>query len=100
VCSSDLPPAINQFAKPLDRAEALPLFKLLAKYAPEDKAAKKDRLLEKAKRVASGGEALAGRHVRVATRPSFRRALLTPSARKYSRICRRAPPPRTRPSTT
>jgi len=55
-----VPPAINQFAKPLDRAEALPLFKLLAKYAPEDKAAKKDRLLEKAKRVASGGEALAG----------------------------------------
>lgn len=41
-----VPPAVNQFTQPLDRAEALPLFKLLTKYAPEDKKAKKERLVK------------------------------------------------------
>jgi len=39
-----IPPSINVFRNPLDRAEAVPVFKLLEKYRPEDKAAKKDRL--------------------------------------------------------
>jgi large subunit ribosomal protein L7Ae len=39
-----IPPAINQFLKPLDRAEAAPLFKLLDKYKPESKAEKKARI--------------------------------------------------------
>ena len=39
-----VPPSINQFFHPLDRAEAVPVFKLLSKYQPETKAQKKERL--------------------------------------------------------
>ena len=53
------PPAINQFRKPLDRAEALPLFKLLAKYKPETKAEKKARIGAMAVAKAAGKEAAA-----------------------------------------
>lgn len=49
-----VPPAINQFRKPLDKAEALPIFKLLAKYTPEDKAAKRARLAAAAAAKAAG----------------------------------------------
>jgi large subunit ribosomal protein L7Ae len=55
------PPAINQFRKPLDRAEALPLFKLLAKYRPETKAEKKVRLETQAKAKAAGSSGTASK---------------------------------------
>jgi len=44
-----VPPAIHQFTKTLDRNQAQSLFKLLVKYRPETKEAKKKRLLEQAK---------------------------------------------------
>jgi large subunit ribosomal protein L7Ae len=44
-----VPPALNQFTKTLDKNTAGVLFKLLSKYRPEDKAAKKARLLAAAK---------------------------------------------------
>ena len=50
-----IPPAINQFLKPLDRAEAAPLFKLLDKYKPETKAAKKVRIEAAAQAKAAAG---------------------------------------------
>ncbi|KAB5516510.1 hypothetical protein DKX38_027158 [Salix brachista] len=43
-----VPPAVNQFTKTLDKNLATQLFKLLLKYRPEDKAAKKERLLKRA----------------------------------------------------
>jgi len=43
------PPAINQFTRTLDKNNATSLFKLLSKYRPEDKLARKKRLLEAAK---------------------------------------------------
>eukprot|EP00238_Polyblepharides_amylifera_P001552 CAMPEP_0196572334 /NCGR_PEP_ID=MMETSP1081-20130531/2389_1 /TAXON_ID=36882 /ORGANISM="Pyramimonas amylifera, Strain CCMP720" /LENGTH=265 /DNA_ID=CAMNT_0041889619 /DNA_START=58 /DNA_END=855 /DNA_ORIENTATION=- len=43
-----VPPALNQFTKALDKNSAGNLFKLLMKYRPEDKAAKKERLMTKA----------------------------------------------------
>eukprot|EP00244_Chara_vulgaris_P004551 TRINITY_DN18_c0_g1_i3.p1 TRINITY_DN18_c0_g1~~TRINITY_DN18_c0_g1_i3.p1 ORF type:complete len:265 (-),score=63.17 TRINITY_DN18_c0_g1_i3:1026-1820(-) len=44
-----VPPALNQFTKTLDKNLASSLFKMLLKYRPEDKAAKKERLLARAK---------------------------------------------------
>jgi len=44
-----IPPSINQFSRTLDKTTATQLFKLFAKYKPEDKAAKKQRLLAAAK---------------------------------------------------
>ena len=52
-----IPPAVNQFRKPLDRAEALPMFKLLAKYKPESHSEKRVRLKAAAEKQAAGGEA-------------------------------------------
>ncbi|KAF5748904.1 putative 60S ribosomal protein L7a [Tripterygium wilfordii] len=49
-----VPPAINQFTKALDKNLATNLFKLLLKYRPEDKAAKRERLLKKAQAEAEG----------------------------------------------
>ncbi|XP_047317704.1 60S ribosomal protein L7a-2-like [Impatiens glandulifera] len=49
-----VPPALNQFTKTLDKNLATNLFKMLIKYRPEDKAAKKDRLLKKAQAEAEG----------------------------------------------
>jgi large subunit ribosomal protein L7Ae len=49
-----VPPALNQFTKTLDKNLATSLFKMLLKYRPEDKAAKKERLLNKAKAEAEG----------------------------------------------
>eukprot|EP00270_Netrium_digitus_P003451 TRINITY_DN13_c0_g1_i2.p1 TRINITY_DN13_c0_g1~~TRINITY_DN13_c0_g1_i2.p1 ORF type:complete len:269 (+),score=90.35 TRINITY_DN13_c0_g1_i2:93-899(+) len=43
-----VPPALNQFTKALDKNLASSLFKLMLKYRPEDKAAKKERLLKQA----------------------------------------------------
>jgi large subunit ribosomal protein L7Ae len=51
-----VPPSITQFTKPLDRAEAMPVFKLLAKYRPETRAEKKDRLVKQAEAKAAGGD--------------------------------------------
>lgn len=39
-----VPPAINQFRHALDRADSVPVFKLLAKYSPESKTEKTARL--------------------------------------------------------
>ena len=44
-----MPPALNRFSKAMDKNSAATLFKLLLKYKPEDKAAKKERLMEEAK---------------------------------------------------
>merc|ERR1712219_52826 len=44
-----IPPAINQFSDTLDKQQATQLFKLAAKYAPEGKAEKKARLVQRAK---------------------------------------------------
>eukprot|EP00246_Nothoceros_aenigmaticus_P000751 TRINITY_DN10980_c0_g1_i1.p1 TRINITY_DN10980_c0_g1~~TRINITY_DN10980_c0_g1_i1.p1 ORF type:complete len:265 (-),score=66.56 TRINITY_DN10980_c0_g1_i1:700-1494(-) len=49
-----VPPALNQFTKTLDKNLATSLFKMLLKYRPEDKAAKKERLLKKAQAQAEG----------------------------------------------
>eukprot|EP00249_Psilotum_nudum_P008432 c21264_g1_i1 orf=1388-2176(-) len=43
-----VPPALNQFTKTLDKHLAASLFRMLLKYRPEDKAAKKERLLKRA----------------------------------------------------
>ena len=43
-----VPPVLNQLTKTLDKNLASNLFKMLLKYRPEDKAAKKERLLKKA----------------------------------------------------
>jgi large subunit ribosomal protein L7Ae len=44
-----VPPVVNQFTQTLDKNAAQALFTLLEKYSPETKAAKKQRLLAKAK---------------------------------------------------
>ncbi|TXG48696.1 hypothetical protein EZV62_024571 [Acer yangbiense] len=49
-----VPPALNQFTKTLDKNLATSLFKLLLKYRPEDKAAKKERLLKRAQAESEG----------------------------------------------
>lgn len=49
-----IPPPINQFSTALDKQTATQLFKLLDKYRPEDKHAKKDRLKERAEAKAEG----------------------------------------------
>lgn len=51
-----VPPAINRFTKTLDKSTATALFKLLLKYRPEDKAAKKQRLLAEAEARVKGVE--------------------------------------------
>ncbi|KAK9865470.1 hypothetical protein WJX84_005507 [Apatococcus fuscideae] len=43
-----VPPALNRFTKAIDKNTAQNTFKLLMKYRPEDKAAKKERLLREA----------------------------------------------------
>lgn len=54
------PPAVAQFRKPLDRAEALPVFKLLAKYKPETRTEKNARIKAAATAKAAGKEAAGG----------------------------------------
>ncbi|KAF5184798.1 60S ribosomal protein L7a-2 [Thalictrum thalictroides] len=49
-----VPPALNQFTKTLDKSLATTLFKMLLKYRPEDKAAKKERLVKRAQAEAEG----------------------------------------------
>jgi large subunit ribosomal protein L7Ae len=51
-----VPPALNQFTRTLDKNSAATLFSVLMKYRPEDKAAKKDRLLAEATARAAGKE--------------------------------------------
>merc|ERR1711970_760244 len=50
-----VPPSVNQFTKTVDRNVAESVFKLTMKYRPEDKAAKKERLLKEAEAAKSGG---------------------------------------------
>jgi large subunit ribosomal protein L7Ae len=49
-----VPPTINQFTRTLDKSNATALFKLLNKYRPETKAAKKQRLLKVAEAKTKG----------------------------------------------
>lgn len=49
-----VPPALNQFTKTFDRQQASVLFNLLMKYRPEDKVAKKERLLAEAEAAEAG----------------------------------------------
>ncbi|KAL9670159.1 hypothetical protein QQ045_007710 [Rhodiola kirilowii] len=49
-----VPPALNQFIKTLDKNTATTLLRMLLKYRPEDKAAKKERLLKTAQSEADG----------------------------------------------
>merc|ERR1739847_47183 len=49
-----VPPSVNQFTKTLDRNVAESVLKLALKYRPEDKAAKKERLLGEAEAAKSG----------------------------------------------
>jgi large subunit ribosomal protein L7Ae len=49
-----VPPPINQFTNALDKQTATQLFKLLDKYRPESKQAKKERLRERAEKKAEG----------------------------------------------
>ncbi|KAL8230794.1 hypothetical protein R6Q57_000572 [Mikania cordata] len=49
-----VPPALNQFTKTLDKNLATTLFKMLLKYRPEDKAAKKERLQKRAQAESEG----------------------------------------------
>merc|ERR1711963_1353673 len=49
-----VPPSINQFSQTLDKQTATQLFKLAAKYAPENKAQRKERLVARAKARAAG----------------------------------------------
>jgi len=51
-----VPPAINQFHSTLDRQTATQLFKLMDKYRPETRQAKKERLRERAAARAEGKE--------------------------------------------
>lgn len=51
-----VPPALNRFTKTLDKSTAETVFKLLMKYRPEDKSAKKERLLKEAEARAAGNE--------------------------------------------
>jgi large subunit ribosomal protein L7Ae len=51
-----IPPPINQFTQALDRQTAVSLFKLLDKYRPETKQARKQRLREQAEARAKGQE--------------------------------------------
>ena len=52
-----VPPAINQFNNTLDKNLSINLFKLLHKYRPEDKEAKKERLAAAAEKKEAGEEA-------------------------------------------
>lgn len=49
-----IPPTVNQFKTVLSKNEAAEVFRLMAKYAPETAAAKKARLVDKAKAEAEG----------------------------------------------
>uniref|UniRef100_A0A453RN89 60S ribosomal protein L7a n=1 Tax=Aegilops tauschii subsp. strangulata TaxID=200361 RepID=A0A453RN89_AEGTS len=49
-----VPPALHQFTRTLDKNLATNLFKMLLKYRPEDKVAKKERLLKRAQAEAEG----------------------------------------------
>jgi large subunit ribosomal protein L7Ae len=52
-----VPPSINQFTNSLERNLSINLFKLLHKYRPEDKDAKKERLKDLAEKKEAGQEA-------------------------------------------
>lgn len=52
-----VPPALARFARTLDKSAATSLFTLLMKYRPEDRPAKKERLLKEAEARAAGGAA-------------------------------------------
>uniref|UniRef100_A0A7S2WM83 60S ribosomal protein L7a n=1 Tax=Mucochytrium quahogii TaxID=96639 RepID=A0A7S2WM83_9STRA len=56
-----VPPSINQFSNKLDKSQATELFGLLAKYRPESKAEKKERLKKLAEAKVAGGSGDSGK---------------------------------------
>ena len=60
-----VPPGINQFTQTLDKTNAAELFRMMDKYRPEDKSAKKDRLKAEA-------EAKVSTHLFSCTLPAVR----------------------------
>jgi len=54
MCRLKVPPTINQFSNTVNKNEASKLFKLLAKYSPENKSEKKDRLKAEAEKGGAG----------------------------------------------
>jgi len=61
-----VPPSIAQFGKALDKNNADALFRLLSKYRPESKEAKKKRLFEAAKARVADEKAAGGKNAKVA----------------------------------
>merc|ERR1740129_2401631 len=51
-----VPPAVNQFNNAIDKNQASTLLRLLKKYVPETREAKKKRLMETAQQKKDGGE--------------------------------------------
>ncbi|KAL4634610.1 hypothetical protein ACB092_04G212300 [Castanea dentata] len=63
--------ALNQFNKTLDKNLATNLFKLLLKYRPEDKSAKKELLLKRAQAEAEGKTVEARHCCKIRTQPCY-----------------------------
>jgi len=74
-----VPPSINQFNQTVDKQNATQIFKLAAKYAPENKADKKARLVARAKDRAEGK----------ADKPSQRPAMLQSGINKIVNLVER-----------
>jgi len=78
-----VPPSIAQFTKVLDKNNADTLFKLLAKYRPEAKEAKKKRLFETAKARVAEEKAAAGKDKKVAGKDEKKKESVKPILLKY-----------------
>merc|ERR1711915_1038851 len=82
-----VPPAVNQFYSTLDRQTATQLFKLMDKYRPETKQAKKERLRERAAARAEGKEDAPGKRA-----PVVRHGVpycIVKNKSRLGRVCRR-----------
>merc|ERR1719160_2326794 len=51
-----VPPALNQFTQSIDKNQAMSLLRLMKKYSPETREAKKQRLMEMAQQKKDGQE--------------------------------------------
>ena len=90
---SQVPPALNRFTRTLDKNMAESLFKLLMKYRPEDKAAKKERLLKEAQvrwRGGRGWMGLAGQQERPAEAGLLLAPIAIQAAPQHCHCCRHA----------
>ncbi|KAK9995287.1 hypothetical protein SO802_019973 [Lithocarpus litseifolius] len=71
-----VPPALNPFTKTLEKNPATNSFKLLLKYRPEDKSAKKECLLKRDQAEAEGKTVEAGHCRKIRTQPCYNKAQL------------------------